>query len=144
MEGDPELDERRHPDTADGRRAARLEQPPYRCRSESSESEHPSEERQSEPAYVATDECGAYPKPKPSCVWPPGFRWDQGVRKALDTLNILRHVMRAILSDRPKCSHRGVSLKKVPTKPVQVLKHTSQNSTEQTSMRMKWFKQIAI
>ena len=31
--------------------------------------------------------------------------------KAPDTFNFLRHVMRAILSVRPKCSHRCVSLK---------------------------------
>ena len=33
--------------------------------------------------------------------------------------------MRAILSVRPKCSHRCVSLKETPLKPVQILKHTS-------------------
>ena len=32
-------------------------------------------------------------------------------RKAPGTFNFLRHVMRAILSVRPKCSHRCVSLK---------------------------------
>ena len=31
-----------------------------------------------------------------------------------------------------------------PLEPVQILKHTSQNSTEQTAMRTKWFKSIAI
>ena len=31
-----------------------------------------------------------------------------------------------------------------PSKPVQILKHTTQNSAEQTSMRTKWFKHIAI
>ena len=29
--------------------------------------------------------------------------------------NFLRHVMRAILSVRPKCSHRCVSLKEIPS-----------------------------
>ena len=38
-------------------------------------------------------------------------------------LPILRHVMRAIWSVRPKCSHRCVSLKETPLKPVQILKH---------------------
>ena len=33
-------------------------------------------------------------------------------RKAPDTFNFLKHAMRAILSVRPKCSHRCVSLKK--------------------------------
>ena len=66
------------------------------------------------------------------------------VRNALDTFNFLRHVMRAILSVRPKCSHRCVSLKEAPLKPVQILKHTTNNSTEQTVMRTKWFKYIAI
>ena len=50
----------------------------------------------------------------------------------------------AILSVRPKCSHRCVSLKETPLKPVQSLKHTTKNSTEQTIMRTKWFKHIAI
>ena len=31
-----------------------------------------------------------------------------------------------------------------PFKPVQILKHTTKNSTEQTAMRTKWFKHIAI
>ena len=66
------------------------------------------------------------------------------VRKAPDTFNFLRHVMRAILSVRPKCSHRGVALKETPVKPVQILKRTTKNSTEQTVMRTKWFKHIAI
>ena len=33
------------------------------------------------------------------------------IRDAPDTFNFLRHVMRAICSVRPKCSHRCVSLK---------------------------------
>ena len=65
-------------------------------------------------------------------------------RKAPDTFNFLRHVMRAILSVRPKCSHRCVSLKETPLKPVQILKHTTKSSAEQTSMRTKWFKHIAL
>ena len=56
----------------------------------------------------------------------------------------LRHVMRAILPVRPKCSHRCVSPKETPLKPVQSLKHTTKNSAEQTVMRTKWFKHIAI
>ena len=66
------------------------------------------------------------------------------LRKAYDTFNFLRHVMRAILSVRPKFSHRCVSLKKCPLRPVQILKHTTKHSTEQTSTRAKWFKHIAI
>ena len=45
--------------------------------------------------------------------------------------------MRAILSLRPKCSHRCVSLKESPLKPVLILKHATRTSTEQTSMRTK-------
>ena len=52
--------------------------------------------------------------------------------------------MRSILSVRPKCSHRCASLKETPLKPVQILKHTTNNSAEQTAMRTKWFKHIAI
>ena len=52
--------------------------------------------------------------------------------------------MRAMLSVRPKCSHRCVSLNESPLKPVQILKHATGISTEQTSMRKKWFKHIAI
>ena len=66
------------------------------------------------------------------------------VRKAPDTFNFLRHVMRATLSVRPKCSHRCVSLTETSLKPVQTLKHTTKNSAEQTAMRTKWFKHIAI
>ena len=65
-------------------------------------------------------------------------------RKAPDTFNFLRHVTRAIWSLRPKCSHRCVSLKETSLKPVQILKHTTKNSAEQTAMRTKWFKHIAI
>ena len=51
--------------------------------------------------------------------------------------------MRAILSVRPKCSHRCVSLKESPLKPVLIPKRASRVSTEQTSMRKKWFEYIA-
>ena len=37
-------------------------------------------------------------------------------RHASDTCNFLRHAMRALLSVRPKCSHRCVSLKESPLK----------------------------
>ena len=66
------------------------------------------------------------------------------VREAPDTFNFLRHVMRAIWSARPKCSHRCVSLTEAPSKPVQIVKHTTFYSAEQTAMRTKWFKHIAI
>ena len=66
------------------------------------------------------------------------------LRDAPDTFNFLRHVMRAIWSVRPKCSHRCVPLKETPSKPVQILKHTTFYSAEQTAMRTKWFKHIAI
>ena len=65
-------------------------------------------------------------------------------RKAPDTFNSFRHVMRATLSVRPKSSHKCVSRKETPLKPVQILKHATRKSTEQTSMRTKWFKHIAI
>ena len=52
--------------------------------------------------------------------------------------------MRAILSVRPKCSHRCVSRKETPLKPVQILKHAPRKSTQQTSMRTEWLKHIAI
>ena len=64
--------------------------------------------------------------------------------KPLTSFNFLRHVMRAIWSVRPKCSHRCVSLTETPLKPVQSLKHMTENSAEQTVMRTKWFKHIAI
>ena len=70
--------------------------------------------------------------------FPPFFPAKLG--KAPDTLKFLRQVMRAILSVRPKCSHRCASLKETPLKPVQILKHITKNSAEQTSMRTKWFK----
>ena len=70
--------------------------------------------------------------------------WPLIIRKAPDTFNFLRHVMRAIWSVRPKCAHRCVSLKETSFKPVLILKHTTKNSAEQTAMRTKWFKHIAI
>ena len=66
------------------------------------------------------------------------------VRDAPDTFNFLRHVMRANWSVRPKCSHRCVSLKETPLKPVQILKRTTFYPAEQTALRTKWFKHIAI
>ena len=66
------------------------------------------------------------------------------VRNAPDTFIFLRHVMRALWSVRPKCSHKCVSLKETPLKPVQILKHTTKNSAEQTVVRTKWSKHIAI
>ena len=74
----------------------------------------------------------------------PVIRGAELVRKAPDTFNFLRHVMRAILSGRPNCSHRCVSLNETPLKPVEILKSTTNNSAEQTSMRAKCFKHIAI
>ena len=59
------------------------------------------------------------------------------IRKAPDTFQFLRHVVRAILSVRPNCSHRCASLKESPLEPVQILKHAARISTEQTSMRTK-------
>ena len=70
--------------------------------------------------------------------------WQLHFRKAPDTFKFLRHVIRAILSARPKCSHRCVSRKETPLKRVGVLTHATRRSTEQTSMRTKWFKHIAI
>ena len=67
-----------------------------------------------------------------------------GEKSAPDTFNFLRHVMRAIWSVRPKCSHRCVSLKETLLKPVLILKHTTFYSVEQTAMRTKRFKHIAI
>ena len=91
-------------------------------------------------------------KPVPPCHGTPPYDYSKDsrkmqhlrFRKAPDTFNFLRHVMRAIWSVRPKCSHRCVSLKETSLKPVQTLKHTTKNSAEQTAMRTKWFKHIAI
>ena len=65
-------------------------------------------------------------------------------RKTPGTFNFLRHVLRAIFSVRPKCSHKCVSLNETSLKPVHIIKHTTKNSTEQTAVRTKWFKHIAI
>ena len=40
---------------------------------------------------------------------------------------------------RKNCSHRCVSLKESPLKPVLILKHEARTSMEQTSVRAKWF-----
>ena len=66
------------------------------------------------------------------------------IRNASDTFHFLRHIMRAVWSVRPKCSHRCVSRKETSLKPAQILMHASKNSTEQTAMRTKCFKHIAI
>ena len=50
----------------------------------------------------------------------------------------------ASVSVQPNCSHRYVSLKEFPLKPVLILKHAARISTEQTSVRTKWFKHIAM
>ena len=60
------------------------------------------------------------------------------VRKAPDTFTFVRHVMRASLSARPKCSHKCVSRKETLLKRVEILTHATRRSTEQTSMRTKW------
>ena len=52
------------------------------------------------------------------------------LRKAHDTLKFLGHIMRAILSARPKCSYSRISLKELPLKPVLVLTHATKISTE--------------
>ena len=70
--------------------------------------------------------CGSHQRKRP-CAWPGFSVWKRSllgfysIRKALDTFKFLRHVMRAILSVRPKRSHRCVSLKETPLKPVQIL-----------------------
>ena len=72
------------------------------------------------------------------------FKQEILVREAPDTSNFLRHLMRAIWSVRPKCSHRCVSLKETSLKRVEILKHITFYSAEQTAMRTKWFRHIAI
>ena len=76
----------------------------------------------------------------------PAMTREKVVRKALDTFKkkCLRHVMRAIVSVRPRCSHSCVSLKEFPFKPVQILKHATRISTKQIRMRTKWAEHIAI
>ena len=87
------------------------------------------------------------------CIWkrvpagpPPPLRGNTLplCKKAPDMFKFLRDVMGAILSARPKCSHRCVSRKETPLKRVEILTHATRRSTEQTSMRTKWFKHIAI
>ena len=51
-------------------------------------------------------------------------------RKAPDTFKCLRHAMRAILSVRPKCSHRCVAWKETPLKPVQILNRANHYENE--------------
>ena len=51
-------------------------------------------------------------------------------RKAVDTFKSLRHVMRAVLSVRPKCSHRCVSRKETTLKIVLILTHATRTSTD--------------
>ena len=53
-------------------------------------------------------------------------------------------VMTPFSGPEPKCSHRCVSLKESPFKPVLIVPHATRRSTEQTSVRTKGFKQIAI
>ena len=65
-------------------------------------------------------------------------------RKAADTFKLLRHVMRVIMSVRPKCSYRCISRMENPLKPVLTLTHATRISIEQTSMTTKWFQHIAI
>ena len=65
-------------------------------------------------------------------------------RKAPHVFKCSRQVMRAMLSVRPKCSHRCVSLKEFPLKPLLILKHATRISAEQTSMRTKCFKHVAM
>ena len=45
--------------------------------------------------------------------------------KRLILLKFLRHVMRAFLSEEPKCSHGRVSRREIPFNLVQVLKHAT-------------------
>ena len=63
------------------------------------------------------------------------------LRAKAEAASCWRYVMRAILSVRPKCSHRYFSLKETPLKPVLILKHATRIST---SMRTKWFKHTAM
>ena len=66
------------------------------------------------------------------------------IRQAPDTLKFFKTRCESNLSVRPKCSHRCVSLKESPLKPVIVLKDATTISAEQTSIRTKWFKHIAF
>ena len=68
------------------------------------------------------------------------LQWTTGwkLQTSACMLKYLRHVMKAMLSVRPKCSRRCFSPKEFPWEPVLILKHATRISTEQTSMRMKW------
>ena len=57
---------------------------------------------------------------------------------SLICFKFLRHIMRAILSARPKFSHRCVSRRETPLKRVEILTHATRRSTEQMSMRTKF------
>ena len=76
---------------------------------------------------------------------PQNPRMNQEVEKSVwyVPLKFLRHVMRAIWSVRPKCSHRcvsgGISIKTCASPQA----HATRIS-KQTSMRAKWLKHIAI
>ena len=64
-------------------------------------------------------------------------------REAPDTLTFLRHVMRAVcLSDQSALI--DASRNETALKPVQILTHATRRSTEQTSVRTKRFRHIAI
>ena len=85
---------------------------------------------------------GTFVSPDPFFEDQPSF--PPFIREVPDTFNFLRHVMRAILSVQPKCSHRCFSLKESPLKHMLILKHATKRSAEQTSAKTEWFKQIAI
>ena len=71
------------------------------------------------------------------------YRKSPFFQKAPDTFNFLRHVMRAILFVRPKCSHRCVSPKEAPLK---LCKASSTQPKTQRANRYEneMFKHIAI
>ena len=79
------------------------------------------------------------PKNSLSLVFEPYFPKPYSARfrrEAPDTFKFLRHVIRAILSVQPKCSHRCVSLKETPLKPVCASPQAhNPNSAEQTVVR---------
>ena len=70
----------------------------------------------------------------PLCGNRSGHRSENRVLRIPDLFTFLRHAMQATLSVRPKCSHRCVSLKQFPLKPVPILKHAT---TEQSSQKEK-------
>ena len=61
-------------------------------------------------------------------------------REEPDTFKLVRHVMRAILSVGPSALIDA----SLPFKPVLILKYATRVSTEQISMRTKWFRHIVI